>query len=250
MNHVIVNQALKHPSITHGFFGRNGGVSNGIYKSLNVGVGSEDEEQNVRENREKIKGVIGCRELVTAYQTHSSTAIFVTKETQERPMADAIVTNEPKVAVAVLTADCAPILIADKKNKVVAACHAGWKGALKGIVEQTISLMIKHGAKKGHIQAVVGPTISKNAYEVGPEFVKEFVGCDQKNKKFFEQKNGKTTFGLAAFVRHKLEKQNVGEVRVVNRCTYTEQDKFFSYRRATHNNQTDYGRQMSVIMIQ
>ncbi len=243
------------PGIRHGFFTRLGGVSDGIYDSLNVGVGSNDDAARVRENRARVAAAIGVSadRLLTPYQFHSADVVTVSEPfTGDRPRADAIVTDRPGLAVGVSTADCGPILFADEAAGVVGAAHAGWKGAISGVLESAIAAMEKLGAKRERIQAVLGPSISQAAYEVGPEFVQRFVQGDARNDRYFiaSAKPSHAMFDLNAYTIDLLHAAGVGAAEALNRCTYGEEDLFFSFRRTTHRGEPDYGRQISVIVLE
>jgi len=240
--------------IAHGFFGRRGGVSEGIYASLNCGVGSKDSPKAVQENRARVARHLGARRIVSAYQVHGTTAVIVDDEPlAERPKADALVTATRGLAIGVLTADCAPILLADTRAGVVGAAHAGWRGALAGIAEAAIDAMEGLGAARRHIHAAVGPCIGPGAYEVGPEFEAGLLKHDPANARFFARKSGgaeaRPTFNLPAYVAHRLRAAGVAMVAAAEACNYTEQVDFFSYRRSQKRGETDYGRQISAIVL-
>jgi hypothetical protein len=240
--------------IAHGFFGRRGGVSEGIYASLNCGVGSEDSPEAVSENRARVARHLGARKLVSAYQVHGTTAVIMGDEPPaERPKADALVTAKRGVAVGVLTADCAPILLADAQAGVVGAAHAGWRGALAGIAEAAIGAMEGLGAARRHIHAAVGPCIGPDAYEVGPEFETEFLKRDPASARFFADKRwgaeARPTFNLPAYVAHRLREAGIAVIAATDICNYTEHPEFFSYRRSQKRGETDYGRQISAIVL-
>lgn len=242
------------PSIRHGFFTRAGGVSEGIYAGLNIGLGSDDDQVAVQENRRRLAAWFGQKEdrLVSPHQIHSPDAIIVDGAfTGERPKADAIVTNTPGVVIAIATADCGPILYADAEAGVIGAAHAGWKGALTGVLEDTIAKMVSLGARRECITAVLGPSISPAAYEVGPEFVARFIEADPENLRYFgaSTKPGHAQFDLNTYTVDRLRRAGV-QAEALNRCTYAEEDLFFSYRRTTHRSEPDYGRQISAIMLE
>jgi len=241
------------PGISHGFFTRHGGVSLGGYASLNCGLGSKDDPAAVRENRARVAGRLEARGLITAHQVHSATAIVATAvwRSTERPRADAIVTRTPGLAVAVLTADCAPVLFADAEAGVVAAAHAGWRGALAGILEATLVAMEGLGASRARISAAVGPCIGQPVYEVGPEFEQEFLSSDARNARFFVRESTavRPHFDLSGYAQHRLASAGVGSVRALASCTYAQADDFFSYRRSAAQKEADYGRQISAIVL-
>lgn len=246
--------ALQKNHIFHGFFTREGGISEGIYKSLNVGLGSDDVREHVLENRRRITETLGIpeKQLVTVYQIHSANVVTVTAPfTGERPKADAMVTNIAGLALGVSTADCGPVLFADARAGVIGAAHAGWRGALGGVLDNTIAAMQKLGARKEEIVAVLGPCIGPQHYEVGEEFHKTFHDRDPVYKKYFtsSQKTGHYYFNLWAFITDRLQKLGIIRTDSLNMCTYTDEKRFFSYRRKTHRHEPDYGRQMSTIIL-
>ena len=246
-------EVLSH--VRHGFFTREGGVSKGIYASLNCGYGSDDDKENVRENRARVAGKLSVEpeKLLTVYQVHSPKVAVVTKhwEPEEAPEADAMVTKESGIALGILTADCAPVLFADEKAHVIGAAHAGWKGAIGGVLEATIEAMIAEGAERSRIVAAIGPCISKDAYEVGGEFRDRFLEANNANGKWFipSQNEGHFMFDLPGYAEARLEAADIGTVAVIGRCTYQEPKRFFSYRRTTHRKENDYGRQISALML-
>jgi YfiH family protein len=241
------------PHIAHGFFTRHGGVSLGDYSSLNCGLGSKDDPAAVRENRARVAAMLGARSLDTAHQIHSATAIVVDAPwgTAERPRCDALVTSTPGLAVAVLAADCAPVLFADAEAGVVAAAHAGWRGAIGGVMEAALQTMESLGARRERVVAAVGPCIGQPAYEVGPEFEQEFLRHDAGNARFFtrESADARPHFDLAGYAEHRLRQARVGSVHSLLSCTYAQTDDFFSYRRARAQKEPDYGRQISAIVL-
>jgi polyphenol oxidase len=245
--------------VAHGFFTRAGGVSQGVYRGLNCGLGSRDDRARVLENRARVARSLGTTgdKLLTAYQIHSATAIVArapwTFETM--PRADAIVTDVPGLAVGALAADCTPVLFADPQARVVAAAHAGWKGALGDVLAATVATMESLGAERSRIVAAVGPTIGQANYEVGPEFLAAFLAEDQANKHFFSEPGsadnpgGRPHFDLPGFVRARLDRLELGGVEIAAHCTYADESKFFSFRRTTHRKEADYGRQISAVML-
>lgn len=243
------------PGVAHGFFTREGGVSAGLYASLNVGLGSMDERDAVLENRARVARALGVetRSLAMPYQIHSPDVVVVDEPWPqgEGPRADALVTARKGVAVGVATADCGPILFADAKGRAVGAAHAGWKGAFSGVVEATIAAMEGLGAVRGDIVAVLGPTISAAAYEVGPEFVERFVAEDATFGRFFRpsDKPDHAMFDLPAFIALRLAEAGVGRAADLGLCTYADEARFFSYRRTTHRREPDYGRLVSAIAL-
>ena len=240
--------------IRHAFFTREGGVSTGIYRGLNAGIGSKDDTDAVMENRGRAMATLDIDEaqLATPWQVHSAEAIVVDAAfTGERPRVDGIVTAQPGLAVGIVTADCGPILFADAKNGVVGAAHAGWRGALGGVVEATIAAMETAGARRSSIAAVLGPTITQENYEVGTEMMAEFLDGDASRERFFAPgKDGtKRQFDLPGFIVSQIEAAGA-RGSFVGRCTYGEPERFFSFRRTTHRGEPDYGRQLSAILIE
>lgn len=237
----------------HGFLGRRGGVSTGICAGLNVGLGSGDERQAIRRNRElAVAAVAPGARLVTLHQVHSPIALSVTGAFADdaRPHADAMATDRPGLALGILTADCAPVLFADGKAGVVAAAHAGWKGALGGVVEATVAQMEKLGADRANIAAAIGPCIARKSYEVDEPFRRRFVEADPAFEHFFADGRGsRHQFDLEGFVLSRLAAAGLGRVEALGLDTYADADLFFSYRRATHRGEPDYGRQISLIAL-
>jgi polyphenol oxidase len=241
--------------IAHGFFSRRGGVSQGIYASLNCGLGSKDGRDDVGANRRLVAEALGVMpdRLLTAHQHHSADAVVVTEPWtfETMPRADALVTATPGIALGALAADCAPVLFADPQAGVVAAAHAGWKGALGGVLESAVATMEKLGARRARIAAALGPCIGPEAYEVGPEFQANFIAQSSDNTRFFLKTPlaAKPYFDLPAFVLARLGAMGLGTVENKTRCTYTSPEEFFSYRRTTHQGEPDYGRQISAIVL-
>jgi purine-nucleoside/S-methyl-5'-thioadenosine phosphorylase / adenosine deaminase len=242
------------PRIRHAFFTREGGVSEGVYASLNGGQGSNDRLEKVAENRARMAAALGVRpdSLINAYQVHSPDVMVAEKPwTREtRPRADGIVTQVPGLAVAVSTADCAPVLFADEAAGVVAAAHAGWKGALTGIIESTIAAMEKLGADRSCIAVALGPMIRQPSYEVGPEFIARFRAADPDNERFFTpaSRHDHAQFDLAGFILARLNRAGILHVEDLGFCTYAD-PRFFSYRRATHRADPDFGRHINAIVL-
>lgn len=243
------------PGIGHGFFTRNGGVSQGIYSSLNIGLGSDDERPHVEENRARVAKTFALApdRFVSLYQHHSADAVTVREPWAQGagPKADAMVTDQPGILLGIATADCGPVLFADPHARVVGAAHAGWRGALTGILEATIEAMVALDAERDRIIAVLGPTISGSAYEVGDEFMQRFTEADPGNDCYFSpsKRSDHSMFDLPAYIVDRLERTGVSRATSVGRCTYSEEDNFFSYRRTTHRGEGDYGRQVSAICI-
>ncbi len=247
---------LEAGNIRHGFFGRAGGVSQGIYASLNCGPGSGDAREAVIENRRRALDALAHdkdAKLLTLHQTHSTDILGVRKawELNARPRADGMVTNQPHLALGILTADCAPVLLADADAHVIGAAHAGWKGAAAGVLEAAITAMKKQGAKSENIRAAIGPCISQSAYEVGPEFIARFRDADPQNTQFFvpSPKPDHWQFDLETYIAQRLQRAGVGDIEPLHACSYARENDFFSYRRATHHKEADYGRQLAAIML-
>lgn len=241
--------------IRHGFFTRFGGVSEGIYASLNCGPGSADDPAAVKENRARAARSLGAHhaDILTLYQVHGANVVeareFLPREAF--PKADAVVTTVPGLAVGVLTADCAPVLLAATSPPTVAAAHAGWRGALAGVVESAIAAMERLGARRQEIVAAVGPAISPEAYEVGPEFEAQFLAADPESAPYFHQdgEGARPHFDLPGYVVSRLRRAGAGTVEQLNACTYTGESMYFSFRRSQHRSEPDYGRQISAIVI-
>ncbi len=234
----------------HGFFTRAGGVSDGVYQGLNCGPGSGDDPTKVAENRARVAGALGVDTLLSVYQVHGNDVVTVTEPWIDAPKADAMVTNNPGIALGVLTADCAPILFADAKAGVIGAAHAGWKGALYGVAENTMGAMEALGADRANITAVIGPCISQPNYEVGQEFFETFADEDPDHTRFFTNApSGKYLFNLPLFLLSQLRELGVKDADLVQCCTYAEEDAYFSFRRTTHRSEPDYGRQISAITL-
>lgn len=242
------------PGIRHGFFTRQGGVSEGIYGSLNCGLGSNDDRSQVIINRDRVAGHLGARagSVVTVYQIHSATALVIDKPFEGAvPKADALVTGTPGVVVAALAADCTPVLFADPKAGVVAAAHAGWRGAVAGIVESTVAAMETLGATRSDIIAAIGPCIHQPNYEVGPDLMAQFVAADPAHSRYFIVPTGKSKahFDLPGFVADRVATAGIVRFDLSPRCTYADPALFYSYRRTTHRGEPDYGRQISAIVV-
>jgi purine-nucleoside/S-methyl-5'-thioadenosine phosphorylase / adenosine deaminase len=241
--------------VRHGFFTRQGGVSGGLYTSLNCGPGSRDEAANVVENRARVAEILGAGpdRLLAVSQQHSADAVTAKKpwDTSKAPEADAIVTSTPGLALSILTADCAPVLFADIEARVIGAAHAGWRGALSGIIEATVEAMQKLGAAPERMTAVIGPAISQKAYEVGSEYVERFLAEDPEGAGFFmtDEGSGEPHFDLPAYVGERLARAGVGTIADLGLCTYCEETRLFSYRRSQHRGEEDYGRQISAILL-
>lgn len=239
--------------VPHGFLGRRGGVSEGICSGLNVGLGSGDSRENIAENRRRaVEAVAPGARLVTVHQVHSPDAVYVTGPFSDdgRPRADAMVTDVPGLALGILTADCAPVLFADREAGVVAAAHAGWKGAFAGVVEATVAEMKRRGADRARIAAAIGPCIARRSYEVDEAFLRRFLEAEPENERFFGLgREGHHQFDLEGFVAHRLAEAGLTRIEAVGEDTYGQPERFFSYRRATHRGEPDYGRQISLIAL-
>jgi YfiH family protein len=252
---MIQAPSLTAPNIRHAFFTREGGVSEGIYQSLNGGIGSNDAPENVRENRARMAASLGVAptHFVSCYQIHSPNVVVAAEPwTRENtPRADAIVTRVPGLAVGVGTADCGPILFADAEAGVVGAAHAGWKGALTGVLEATVAAMEKLGAARARIAAAIGPLIRQPNYEVGAEFVDRFTAQDAANARFFapSARENHAMFDLPGYIKARLERAEIQGVEDLGLCTYAEPARFFSYRRTTHRGEPDYGRHVNAIAL-
>jgi YfiH family protein len=238
--------------VKHGFFGRRGGASSGIFEGLNCGGGSSDQAAIVALNRERAADAMGVSpdRLVTVHQVHSARAVVLDDVPTDRPEADAIVTATPGLAIAVLTADCQPVLFADREAGVVGAAHAGWRGAVEGVLEATVDAMIEAGARREAIHAVIGPSISQPNYEVGEEFFERFHDDDPSTARFFVNgADGKYLFDLPAYGLMRLRATGIGTAEWTRHCTYADPNRFYSYRRATHRGEADYGRLLSAIRL-
>jgi len=241
------------PGVAHGFFTRLGGVSEGIYASLNCGIGSQDSIEAARENRARVAARLGGRRLLTCHQVHGTTAVIAddTVPATWRPKADALVTATPGLVVGVLTADCAPLLLADPEARVVGAAHAGWRGAVAGVAEATVAAMEGLGAQRQRMAAAVGPCIGARVYEVGPELEAEFLGQDAANARFFTRPTpgARPHLDLSAYLVDRLQRAGVAVVKAMSVCTFTSEKDFFSYRRSRLKGEPDYGRQISAIVL-
>ena len=237
----------------HGFLGRRGGVSTGELAGLNVGYGSNDDRSAIDENRRQaIDGLLPGAELTTVHQVHSAEVVYATKPwpLADRPRADAMVTDRPNLLLGILTADCAPVLFADIESGVVGAAHAGWRGALAGVTDSTIAAMEALGAKRDRIHAAIGPCIAQASYEVDPGFRERFVEAAGDNERFFiVGPAGKPHFDLEAYVFSRLVAAGIGETEALHLDTYADANRFYSFRRATHRGEADYGRQLSAIAL-
>jgi YfiH family protein len=238
--------------VTHGFFTRRGGASSGIFEGLNCGGGSSDQTAIVAMNRERAADAMGVSpdRLVTVHQIHSASAIRLDEPPVDRPRADAIVTTTPGLAIAILTADCQPVLFADREAGVIGAAHAGWRGAQGGVLEATIDAMEAAGARRSAIHAVIGPTISQPSYEVDQDFFERFLDDDPGNGRFFlKGADRKYLVDLPGYGLARLQAAGVAAADWTRHCTYADAGRFYSYRRATHRGEADYGRLISAIRL-
>lgn len=238
--------------LRHGFFTRHGGASSGVFAGLNCGTGSSDQCEVVAINRARVAEAmqVAPDALIGVHQCHSATVLPVSGPLSEKPRADAMVTATPGLALSVLTADCQPVLFADAQAGVIGAAHAGWRGALDGVLEATLDAMETLGAARANTVAVIGPTISQRAYEVGPEFFENFLAEDDENARFFANgADDRMMFDLPAFGLHRLRSAGIGQAEWTRHCTYHDADRFFSYRRSTHAKEADYGRLISTIRL-
>jgi YfiH family protein len=243
------------PSVTHGFFTRKGGVSSGLYASLNCGLGSSDVKANVVQNRERVANELGTipEKLCSLYQVHGSKVVTVTEPwaRDALPQADAMVTATPGIALGILAADCVPVLFADAKGTVVGAAHAGWKGAFAGVLQETVKAMEALGASADSIHAAIGPAIAQPSYEVSTVFHQAFIDKDPDYERYFisAKQDGHYRFDLKGVVRDILLKAGLSHINLLENDTYLEEDNFFSFRRTTHRGEPDYGRHISAIML-
>lgn len=237
----------------HGFFTRRGGASSGVFKGLNCGTGSSDQSDAVAINRARVAEAMRVvpTALAFVHQVHSADVQVITpSNTAKAPQADAMVSNSPDIALSILTADCLPVLFADPEAAVIGAAHAGWKGAIGGVLQATVAAMLDLGATRSNITAIIGPAISQSAYEVGAEFLDEFLADDPDNARFFAQgREGHYQFDLAGFSLNLLRQAGVGHAEWTRHCTYSDPDRFYSYRRSVHQKEADYGRLISAIRL-
>jgi YfiH family protein len=253
VNGVEVIRAVSLGGFPHGFLGRRGGVSTGELAGLNVGYGSNDDRSAIDENRRRaVAALLHDADLATVHQVHSADVVYAGRPWPqgERPRADAMVTDRPNLLLGILTADCAPVLFADHDAAVVGAAHSGWRGALAGVTDSTIAAMERLGARRDNIHAAVGPCIGQPSYEVDEAFRARFVEHDSDNHRFFVTgPAGKPHFDLEAYIVHRLIAAGIDEIEALNLDTYTDSNRFYSYRRSTHRGEVDYGRQLSAIAI-
>jgi YfiH family protein len=251
---VEVLRAKALDGMAHGFLGRRGGVSQGVCAGLNVGLGSADDREAVRENRRRaVAAVAPAAKLVTVHQVHSGDALAVTAPwpDDDRPRADGMATDRPGLALGILTADCAPVLFADREAGVIGAAHAGWKGAIGGIVEATVARMETLGAHRARIAAAVGPCIARRSYEVDDAFFRRFAAADEANERFFcaGAREARHQFDLEGYVLSRLAAAGLTRIEALGEDTYSQEHRFYSFRRATHRGEPDYGRQVSLIAL-
>jgi hypothetical protein len=253
---MLQGQSLsKLPGIRHGFFTRSGGVSEGLYESLNGGVGSADSPARVAENRARMAKRLGVtpERFLTCYQIHSPDVVVAATpwSAAERPRADAIVTSVPNLAIGVSTADCGPVLLADPQARVIGAAHAGWRGALTGVIERTLAAMETLGASRSRVVAAAGPMIRQPSYEVGQDLIDRFVALEPSTVRFFKpaSRPDHAMFDLAGYVVSRLRRAEVGTIEDLGHCTYADPAQFYSYRRATHRAESDYGRHINAIAL-
>jgi YfiH family protein len=247
---ILTSDALD--GVEHGFFTRKGGASSGVFEGLNCGQGSSDQSDIVRINRNRVAQAmdVSPENMCGVHQIHSADVVTAQAALKDAPRADALVTDQPGLALVILTADCQPVLFADQDAGVIAAAHAGWRGAIDGILEHTLSAMEALGAKRETITAIIGPSISQSAYEVGPEFLETFLANDPENVRFFAAGDtDRYMFNLPAFGLHKLRSAGIGHAAWTGHCTYSDQDQFYSYRRSVHKKEADYGRLISAIKL-
>ena len=241
--------------IRHGFFTRHGGVSHGVYASLNGGVGSKDNPEQVAENRVRMAQALGVapEHFLTPYQIHSPDVVVAETpwNAETRPRADAVVTREPGLAIGVSTADCGPLLFADSDARVIGAAHAGWRGAFTGVIDGTIAAMEKLGADRANITVALGPTIRQANYEVGPEFVERFLTTDADNARFFAdaERAGYAMFDLTGYIAARVKQAGIVKFDDLGLCTYADPARFYSFRRSTHKSEPDYGRHINAIVL-
>ena len=240
-------------NLKHGFFNSNGGISKNIYRSLNCGPGSKDKLSNVKKNLEIVRKRIkkSAKDIFLLNQIHSNKFIYIDEKYQykSKPKVDAVITNQKNLPIAILTADCAPVLICDHQTKMIAAVHAGWKGAYKGIIDRVIRFMIKKGSKPQNITAVIGPSISIDNYEVQSDFKNKFLKKNRRNKIYFREKRKRLYFDLSNYVKSILLKNNIKKIEKIKIDTFDLKNNFFSARRALSLKHDDYGRNISIIML-
>ena len=249
---MIVSKLLNSTkTVNHGFFNNKNGFSKGIYKSLNCGMGSKDDKKNIKRNLNYVKKKLNSRnkDISLLLQIHSSKIFFIKKPLKHKIIGDALITNIKNLPIGILTADCAPILILDEKKKIIAAVHAGWRGAYKNIVIKVLNKLINLGSNKKDIIAVIGPSIGQKNYQVGKEFKEKFLNKSMKNLTFFKSKQKKIYFDLGKFIYFQLISFGIKKIDVIRKDTFEKKNNFFSARRSLKKNEPDYGRNISVIML-
>ncbi len=244
----------KYKKIKHGFFNRKGGQSKGIYKSLNCGMGSLDNKKNINKNLKIVCKKISpsYKKLILLHQIHSNKFHFLNKnykKNKKKIIGDALITNQKKIIIGVLTADCVPILIYDKNRKIISAIHAGWKGAYKGIIKKVIKFLLRNGSESKNLVVAIGPCISQKSYEIKKNFKTKFLRQSKKNEIFFKKIKNKTYFGLNKYVYYQLKSLGLKKIDIIDKDTYNPKNNFFSARRSIHKKENDYGRNISIIMI-
>ena len=251
---ITSKKLIKHKKIVHGFFNRKGGKSNGIYKSLNCGPGSNDKQDNIKKNLNIVKNKISKKSgnIFLLNQIHSDKFVYINKNfkfNKKKIKADAIITDQRNIPIGVLTADCVPILLYENRKNMIAAIHAGWKGAFKGIINNVINFMIKRGCKKRNIIAAIGPCIGQKNYNVGEDFKKKFLKRNRNNKIFFKNVKDIIYFDLPNYVKFQLKLNKITNIDMKNSDTFIKKNNFFSARRSLKLKHDDYGRNISIIMI-
>ena len=237
--------------VSHGFFNKKNGFSKGIYKSLNCGHGSDDDKKNIKKNLNYVKNKISSKrnDIALLYQVHSAKYFIIKKNPKKKLVGDCLITDIKNLPLGILTADCVPVLILDYKKKIIAAIHAGWKGAYKNIITKVLKKLIRLGSNRKNIIAVVGPTIGEKNYEVGNEFKNKFIKKSKKNSVFFKLKQKKNYFNLSKYIQYQLNSFGISKIDVIRKDTFEKKNNFFSARRSLKENEVDYGRNISVIML-
>ncbi len=251
---ILSKKLSKYSSIKHAFFNQKGGKSKGIFKSLNCGIGSKDKKTNVRKNLEIVRRKISknSKNIFLLHQIHSKKIFYINKKFKKyylKPKADAIITDQRQLPIGVLTADCVPLLLFENNRKMIAAIHAGWKGALKGIINNVVNFMLKKGCKRKFINVAIGPCINIENYEVKKDFKNKFIRNNSKSRIFFKEKSKKIYFNLPHYVKSELEKNRIKNIDMLNIDTFNKKNNFFSARRSRNLGLNDYGRNISIIMI-
>ena len=248
---ILSKKLKKYKFVSHGFFGLKGGVSKGVYKTLNCGHGSYDKKNNIKKNINIVSKKIGCKsnKIIINHQIHSKKIYFFKKIQKRKFKGDGILTETKKLAIAVLTADCAPVMVIDKKRKIIGIIHAGWKGAFKGIIKNILSSFIKKGSNKKDLVVVIGPTIGQKSYEVKKDFKTKFLKKNMNNKNFFINRNNKILFDLQGYIIDQFNSNGIKDIEVIKKDTFDKKNNFFSARRSLKQGLNDYGRNISIIMI-